>query len=436
MFVYVGTLLHATASNALEVLLGKALGVNNGKIIFIEDEKELPALQQQYDIGHDQVHRLGEREFLIPGFVDTHVHASQYANAGTGLDLPLLEWLPRYTFPLEATFSDVTFATAAYRKAVTRLLKNGTTSACYFATIHTEGSLRLCDVIEEVGQRAFVGKVCMDQNAPDYYIESSAQSLADTETFVQNVLSRKNALVQPVVTPRFAVSTTFNLMTRLAEVADKHNILVQSHLSETRGECKLIGDMYPDAEHYTDVYKRAGLLSGKTVMAHCNYLSDGEVAIIKTTNTGVAHCPNSNISVQSGLCDVRRLLDNGIKVGLGTDVSGGYNPSMLDAIRYAVQTSNILSVNKDDSYTKLDYREAFRLATLGGSQVLGIEDRVGNFVIGKEFDALRVNPCVSNSPFDIFDKDTTEDTFQKFIYLGDDRNVTEVFVAGKRVLPK
>ncbi|KAI0211152.1 Guanine deaminase [Lamellibrachia satsuma] len=368
----------------------------------------------------------------------------------TGLDLPLLEWLPRYTFPLEASFGDVTFAAAAYRKVVTRLLKNGTTTACYFATIHTEGTLQLCDIIEDVGQRAFVGKVCMDQHAPGYYVEDTAKSVSDTERFVQNVLNRKNELLQPVVTPRFAVSATQELMTQLARVASKYGVRVQvampqylailgqtydSHLSESPGECKLISSMFPDAKHYTEVYKTAGLLNAKTVMAHCNHLSDDEVDLIKQTSTGVAHCPNSNISVQSGLCDVRRLLDKEIKVGLGTDVSGGYSPSMLDAIRYTAQTSNILSVSRDEHYTRLDYREAFRLATLGGSQVLGIEDRVGNFIVGKEFDVLRINPSVANSPFDIFDKDTVDDMIQKFFYLGDDRNIVEVFVAGQRVLP-
>ncbi|KAM9508876.1 guanine deaminase isoform 2-T2 [Guaruba guarouba] len=339
------------------------------------------------------------REFFMPGMVDTHIHAPQYSFAGTRVDLPLLQWLTTYTFPTEAKYKDSDFAEEVYTRVVRRTLKNGTTTACYFATIHTDTSLLLAEIIDKFGQRAFVGKVCMDMNdSVPQYKETTEDSVQETERFVQELLEKK------------------------------------SHISENEEELKLVENMFPAYQNYTELYDKNKLLTSKTVMAHACYLSEEELKLFSLRGAAISHCPNSNFSLRSGVLNVQKVLKNNVKLGLGTDIAGGYSASMLDAIRKAMMASNGLQVNKVNE-TGLTLEEAFQLATLGGSQALGLDDVIGNFEVGKEFDALLINTKASDSPFDLFSADNFEDTLQKFLYLGDDRNISEVYVAGKQVVP-
>nr|XP_006137887.1 guanine deaminase [Pelodiscus sinensis] len=371
----------------------------------------------------------------MPGMVDTHIHAPQYSFAGSRVDLPLLDWLNTYTFPTEVKYKDNDFAEEVYTRVVRRTLKNGTTTACYFATIHTAASLLLAEIIDKFGQRAFVGKVCMDLNefVPEYK-EDTDESVKETERFVRELLEKKYQRVQPIVSPRFGPSCTEELLRRLGDLAKARDIHVQSHISENDGEIELVAQMFPNYKHYTDLYDKNKLLTSKTVMAHGCHLSDEELKLFNLRGAAIAHCPNSNFSLCSGILNVQNVLKHNVKVGLGTDVAGGYSASMLDAIRRSMSASNTLKFNKVNE-TGLTLKDAFRLATLGGSEVLGLDDVIGNFEVGKEFDALLINPKASDSPFDLFAADTSEDIIQKFLYLGDDRNISEVYVAGKQVVP-
>ncbi|XP_010218460.1 PREDICTED: guanine deaminase [Tinamus guttatus] len=371
----------------------------------------------------------------MPGLVDTHIHAPQYSFAGTRVDLPLLQWLTTYTFPTEAKFKDNDFAEEVYTRVVRRTLKNGTTTACYFATIHTDTSLLLAEIIDKFGQRAFVGKVCMDLNdSVPQYKETTADSIQETERFVKELLGKKYPRVQPIVTPRFAPSCTEDLLQALGNLAETHDLHVQSHISENEEELKIVKNLFPAYQNYTDVYDRNKLLTSKTVMAHACYLSEEELKLFNLRGASISHCPCSNSSLCSGILNVQKVLKHNVKLGLGTDVAGGYSASMLDAIRKTMMASNALLLNKVNE-RGLTLEEAFRLATLGGSQVLGLENVIGNFEVGKEFDALLVNTKASDSPFDLFSSDAFEDTLQKFLYLGDDRNISEVYVSGKQVVP-
>ncbi|XP_021344519.1 guanine deaminase-like, partial [Mizuhopecten yessoensis] len=166
-------------------------------------------------------------QFVVPGFVDTHIHASQYSNCGKYLDEDMLSWLHKYTFPTEAKFADPNFATTKYWKVVSRVIKNGTTTASYYATIHTSPTLKLCDILQSIGQRAIVGKVNMDQNCPDNYKEKTTTSVQDTLRYVQEVESRKYTHIKPSITPRFAGNCSMELMRRLGHIAKSHNLHVQ-----------------------------------------------------------------------------------------------------------------------------------------------------------------------------------------------------------------
>ncbi|KAK2565376.1 Guanine deaminase [Acropora cervicornis] len=433
-FVFCGTLVHSTPERVMEVLHDRIMGIDlNGKIAFLENRSKLHELAQKFGFETKDVINLKPRsQFLIPGFVDTHIHAPQYVFTGTGYDVPLLQWLEKYTFPVESNFKCTKYAEHAYKKVVARLLKNGTTTASYFASIHLEATNVLCDVVAELGQRGYIGKVSMDQNSPDYYVETTQKAIEDAERFVKHALELKNALITPVVTPRFVLSCTTHLLKQLGDVAMKYDVPIQSHLNETKNEIQMVKKRFSD-DTYTAVYDKHNLLNSKTYMAHCCHSSEEELCLMVKKSSGVAHCPTSNFNIRSGIADVRAMLDKKIKVGLGTDVSGGESTSILVAIRDCIKASNVLSLRKPEEYKPLNFEEAFFLATLGGSQVLGLDGKIGNFEVGKDFDALLIDVEAQNSAFDCFDRDNTMDVIQKFLMLGDDRNILKVFVAGRVV---
>ncbi|XP_037536436.1 guanine deaminase [Nematolebias whitei] len=371
----------------------------------------------------------------MPGLVDTHIHASQYSYCGTALDMPLLQWLNTYTFPVESRFKDLKFAQEVYTKVVRRTLRNGTTTACYFATIHTDASLLLARIAHDFGQRALVGKVCMDRNSSvKHYKETSQESEDETHRFIKELLNKKYPLVKPVVTPRFAPSCTEDLLSKLGAIAKNNNLHIQSHISENTEEVKLVMKQFPDAESYTDVYHKCNLLTDKTVMAHGCHLSDKELDLFRETGASLSHCPNSNFSLCSGLLNVRNVLNHNVKCGLGTDVAGGYSSSVLDAVRKTLDASKVLTI-QDPEHNTLSFEEVFRLATLGGSQALSMDDQIGNFEVGKDFDALRVNVAAKGGPIDLIQSDAPKILLEKFLNLGDDRNIVEVFVAGRKMVP-
>uniref|UniRef100_A0A4W4FXI5 Amidohydrolase-related domain-containing protein n=1 Tax=Electrophorus electricus TaxID=8005 RepID=A0A4W4FXI5_ELEEL len=378
--VYRGSFVHSTRDAALEILNDFVLGVDkSGKITFIEEGKNVDRLAQEQGFNTADVENLGPGEFFMPGMVDTHIHASQYTYMGTALDLPLLQWLNTYTFPVESRYRDLKFARDVYTKVVKRTLRNGTTTACYFATIHTDASLLLGQIADDLGQRALVGKVCMDINpmVPQYK-ELLDESKDETLRFIRELLQKK------------------------------------SHISENKEEVELVKQLFPDCLSYTDVYLKHGLLTDKTVMAHGCHLTDEELKIFHKNGASISHCPSSNISLMSGILNVRNVQKHKVKLGLGTDVAGGYSASILDAVRRAIDTSKVLTI-EHPQLRPLTFEEVFWLATLGGSEALSLDDRIGNFEVGKDFDALRVNVSVPGGPLDVFPEDVI---VEKFLNLG------------------
>jgi len=295
----------------------------------------------------------------------------------------------------------------------------------------------------------------MDVNSPDFYIEKSDESIADTEAFIHYALSKKTDLLTPVITPRyyssilhshvelmslssfnsfrFAPTCTSTLMQRLGALAREHDLPIQSHISENKDEIAWVASLFPEQSSYAEVYAAHGLLNAKTIMAHGVWLTDAEVALLNKHGAGVSHCPLSNICLASGHMPLRELLAKGVKIGLGTDVSGGYSPSMLHAMRDAITVSTTVYVERNQDAKPLNHSEAFYLATLGGAKLIGIDHTIGNFVAGKDFDALVIHPRAKGSNFDVFDFDDLAGEFEKFCYLGDDRNIEQVFVKGRKI---
>ncbi|KAJ1957568.1 hypothetical protein IWQ62_005061 [Dispira parvispora] len=478
--LFVGCVVNPTTLTQLDIEPQSILVVHSpsGTITdFISSPPNLDAtvdqLCQRYG-GDSQVTvvRLKPDQFLLPGFIDTHIHASQFANMGLGYDMPLLDWLSTYTFPEEAKFLDRDYAQRMYRTAVKTLIQHGTTTAVYYGTIFTDTCCDLVDIVRQNGQRAWVGKVNMDRNSPQYYVEDTQQSLDETERFIRyvqdttpspldlisstdsataSVVSDQDdvaslPLVMPVITPRFVGSCSSKLMQGLADMAVKYQLPVQSHLSENLAEVAWVSKLHPECTSYTDVYRTYGLLNTRTVMAHGVHLEPEEIRILKEHDVGMSHCPNSNFGLCSGIAPVRQwLAEAGLNVGLGTDISGGSSPSIIDAMRQAMVASRILHMRAEhsqlpcasdsqDESPVLTVNEVLYLATMGGAQVLGWSHRLGNFAVGKVFDALicDVSDPSFESPVPVLNPVMGwTKRLEKFVYLGGSQNIASVYVQGR-----
>ena len=365
------------------------------------------------------------RHLIIPAFNDLHVHAPQYPFAGLGFDYELLPWLEKYTFKAESKYADLDVADHWYRRFLTRLWKNGTLRFSAFATLHNEATLRLMELCQESGLRPVVGKVNMDRNSPDYLVEDTDASLTGTEELITR--SRKLAPdIGFIITPRFVPSTTPELMAGLGELAERYHLPVQSHLDENRGEIQWVHELHPDIPTYAEVYERYGLMpSGRTIMAHCVWLTDRERAVLKDHDVWLAHCPQSNLNLTSGIMPVRRDLDYGLKVSIASDVAAGNDSAMTRQIVMAIEASKAKTFeagHEDDRPLRLP--EAFHMATKVGGALFG---KVGSFEPGYAFDALVIRE--DESLLDL----SVEERLERFIYTGDDRDIEERHVEGRLV---
>lgn len=366
-------------------------------------------------------------KFIIPGFVDVHVHAPQFVNRGLGVDCELLTWLETYTFKKEAKYKDLIYAKEAYKAFVKALVDNGTTRSIIFATIHNKATILLMDLIEEAGLCAYVGKINMDRNSPDYYIEDTEQSIKDTEEFIVQTLNKYDN-VKPIITPRFVPSCTEKLMKSLGDLADKYDVKIQSHVSENRDEIKFVKALHPDAKNYTSVYDNFGLIRDNlnTVMAHCVWTDDDEMKILHDKKVMIAHSPHSNSNIASGIAPIRKYLDNDLMVGLASDISGGHELFMGKVISHASQVSKLRRIYVDEQYSEINTREYFYIATKGGGKFFS---KVGSFETGYEFDALVIDDTSLKDP----DSRSLIERLERFIYIGDDRNIFSVYVKGNKI---
>ena len=282
----------------------------------------------------------------------------------------------------------------------------------------------------------------MDTLSPDYYRDvSAASALADTRATISHIASidPKHALITPILTPRFAPSCSSDLMHGLGALQKETNLPVQTHISENVNEVALVKSMFPDHESYTHVYDNHGLLGPKTILAHAVHLSEEEVDLVKKRESKISHCPASNSAITSGTAKIRNFLDKGIEVGLGTDMSGGYSPSILEAVRQASLVSRHVAMSGDDS-AKLSIEEVLYLGTKGGAKVVGLPDKIGSFGVGMDWDAQLIglgsvegDEMGDTGPVDIFGWESWDEKIAKWVFNGDDRNTLAVWVKGRLV---
>ncbi|MGF2384662.1 guanine deaminase [Lentilactobacillus otakiensis] len=410
---------------------------SEGYIERVVDESDADfSMVKQQAADNDTLIQLKPDEYLLPGFIDLHVHAPQWPNAGVALDRPLNEWLNTYTFPLEAKYQDTAFAKRVYDDLVTELIGNGTTTALYFGTTHNPANLELAMACITHHQRGFIGKVAMDNpdQTPEYYRDASAQSaVADTESFIQQLteLNQTADIKQtPVITPRFVPSCTPESLKGLGELAKKYDLPVQSHCSESDWE-----NGYA-LEHYhmrdAEVLDQYGLLTDKSVMAHGTLLNQSDLDTFKDRGVAIAHCPISNVYFGNAVLPVSKLLHQDVKVGLGTDLSGGYSPSLYQNIRQAVISSRMLhdGVNAELSPEErgtdnqpISAKNGFYLATVGGAKSLHL--KTGQIKAGYLADLQ-----VVKSPLRAFEDENMETVFEKIMYHASKSDIKRVYVQG------
>jgi guanine deaminase len=390
--------------------------------------------------------RLPEGTYLLPGLIDTHVHAPQYPQLGQALDVPLEEWLYKYTFPLEARYKDIAFARATYSLLVDDLIAIGTTTALYYATIHQDATRILADICLEKGQRALVGKVAMDhrEQCPDYYRDASAdeaiRGTADLFDYVKANPDNADGRVLAVVSPRFIPSCTDASLEGLGALARQLGCHVQTHCSEGDWEHRFVIDRFGMTD--TEALDMFGFLGRKSLLGHAPHLTDRDMDIFKARGSAVSHCPLSNAYFASAVFPLRAALERGLHVALGTDVSGGPSCSMFEAMRESIAASRMLETGNDARFapeercgrpfSRVDFRDAFYIATTGGGIALDLP--IGSFTPGYHFDAIAVDTRAPEGSIRLWDDlDTGEKILQKIVYTATRPNIASVWVGGRQI---
>jgi guanine deaminase len=381
-----------------------------------EKYKDLPL----YDYG---------RRLIVPGMTDLHVHAPQYTFRGIGMDEELLEWLSTYTFPEEAKYKDMEYAKKAYSYFTEDLRRCFTTRAVVFGTLHKEATIELMDQLEQTGLITYVGKVNMDRNGGVGLEEAdAATSLADTIAWLDSIEGRYSNTM-PILTPRFIPSCSDELMKGLGKLSKEKGLRIQSHLSENQSEVAWVKELVPESTCYANAYEMfdtMGTPELPTIMAHCVYSDDKEMEILKSHGAYIAHCADSNMNLTSGIAPIKKFLDAGINIGLGTDVAAGSSMNMVKTMLITLQASKMYYRLVDTSVKQLTFEEVFYLATEGGGKYFG---KVGSFKEGYDFDAVVVDDSKMYSMRDM----SIRERIERMVYNDADADVIEKFVKGKKV---
>lgn len=414
--IYNADLLHAPSPREIEAISDGYIAVRDGKIESVSYE-----LPKKY--ASEEITKLDG--LLIPAMLDLHVHAPQYALRGVGFDLELLDWLWQYTFPGEAKFADEGFAREIYSAFARELARKGTTRAVVFATIHVPATMILMEELEKAGVTAYVGKVNMDRDAPQNLLESTEESASETVAWLDECSRRGFTRVRPIITPRFVPSCTDALMTKLGKIASERKLPIQSHLSENVSEIALVRELDPECEMYSDVYKKHGLWNSRTIMAHCVHSSSEELESMRKAGVTVAHCPDSNTNVSSGVAHVREMLNRGLKVGLGSDIAGGSKICMLDVMAEAIKVSKLRYVLCGREDECLTLSEALYMATC--ADFFGER---GGFTTGASFHAM----LLDDSHLVNTDSLTLADRLERMMYLSDERKIAAVWAVGEKIV--
>ena len=416
-----GDFIYSKSQTELEMIKDGFLLANEKEIIGLYTE--LPKEYKEERI-EDYTGKL-----IIPGFTDLHVHAPQYTFRGLGMNMELIPWLNTYTFPAEAKYADVNYAKKTYPRFVEDLKNSTTTRAGIFGTIHVESTEYLMDLIEESGVVAGVGKVNMDRNSPENLCEGTEESLENTRRWLSEIEGRYDR-VFPILTPRFIPSCSDRAMEGLETICRETGLPVQSHLSENISEIDWVQELHPDTSCYAEAYDKYGLCGSmsKTIMAHCVHSdrSEKEMELLKKNQVWVAHCPESNMNLASGVAPIKKMMKENVRIGIGTDIAAGSKLSMFSAMADAIKASKLRWVYVDKEESPLTVSEVFYLATVGGGSFFG---KAGSFEKGYEFDAVVIDDSnLSDTEMSLYER------LERLIYMAEESRIIRKYVRGQQVI--
>jgi guanine deaminase len=369
---------------------------------------------------------------ILPGLIDSHIHYPQTEMIAS-YGKQLMEWLDTYTFPTEAKFQDETYAREIAKFFLDELLKHGTTTALVLTTIFPQSVTVLFEEAARRNMRIIAGQVLMSRNAPDFLINDPDTAYAQTREQIQTWHGKGRSLY--AITPRFAItSTDYELQLAGQLKAEFPDVYVHTHLSENLKEVAFTADLFPESPDYLNVYERFGLVSDRSIFAHCVQLNDSSFQRLSQAGATIAFCPTANLFLGSGLFNLAtaKSSDYPVKVALATDVGGGTSFSLLQTMGDAYKVTQLQGQS-------LSAFQAFYLVTLGAARALSLEDQLGNFEPGKEADFIvldtQATPLLKlRSPTAIAPGlDELASQLFALMILGDDRAVKSTYVAGQRV---
>lgn len=411
-----GNIVSAPALGELEITERGYLAAEDGKILGV-----YPVLPEAYAAA--PVEDWGGA-LILQSFADLHLHAPQYPMMATGMDLPLLDWLEAYAFPTESRCRDEGYARTLYRKLARDLVRNGTTRVCIFSSLHRPATLILMEELERAGIHGFAGKVNMDRNGGKDLQETTEESMRETLRWLEECRDFRN--VRPMLTPRFTPSCTDELMAFLGKLARERGLPVQSHLSENRAEMELVGRLHPDCRQYWETYAKFGLWKEGTLMAHCVHSDRRERDAMREAGVTAVHCAASNNALCSGIAPVRVMLDEGVKVALGSDVAGGDSLSLFDGVAMTLRASKDRRILDNWETEALTVPEAWYLATSAGAGYFG--DAPG-FAAGSPLHAMVLDDSALPGAGEL----SVRQRFERCVYHRQENAIRAVWSAGRRV---
>jgi guanine deaminase len=364
-------------------------------------------------------------KLIVPGFIDTHIHYPQTEMIGA-FGEQLLEWLNQYTFPVESQYHCPDHAAKMSAFFLHQLLSNGTTTALVFGTVHKQSVDSLFSAAQQLDMRLIAGKVMMDRNAPEYLTETPEESYQHTRELIERWHQRGR--LSYALTPRFAPTSSPELLDKVRQLREEFpDVWMHTHLSENPQEIAWVKALFPERAGYLDVYHHHQLTGKRSVFAHCLHLEDQEWQCLHNTDSSIAFCPTSNLFLGSGLFNIKRCWQQGVRMGIGTDVGAGTTFNLLQTLGEAYKVGQLQQY-------KLSACEAFYHATLGGAHALDLDDVIGNFNPGKEADFVVLDAAVS--PLQKLRNANSKDIWERLFVmmtLGDDRNIAQTWVSGKPV---
>lgn len=351
----------------------------------------------------------GSDRVILPGFIDAHLHLPQFNSIGQD-GLPLLDWLRRIIFPAERRWADARFAASMSRRIAREIVSFGTTGVVAYATSHHASARAALAALGRAGLRGLVGQVLMDRPGAPGLARPAARVLAEAV----RLAPASHGRMATILTPRFAVSCSEQLMQGVGLIAARTGSLIQTHLAETPEECRLVERIHK--ARYIQVYRRAGLLRPGSIFAHAVHLSNPDLRALARGRCLIAHCPTANLFLRSGAMDLARVRRAGVGVVLGSDVAGGPDRSMVRVARAMIETA------KRFGRAVPSPAQAWHAITAGNADALGWAD-AGRIARGGQADLVVIRPTI--------DWRSAPDPLGALLYAWDDRWIERVFLAGR-----